>query len=67
MTTQLEDKGDHWVVSTVESFGKRRRRGRNGIKVPKGDPEALRKEIEFQAEALRRKWAVDQKAQEPVV
>lgn len=66
MTTQLEDHGTHWVVKTVESDGKRRRRGRLPIAIPKGDPEALRREIIRQADALRLKHGIAQPQQEPV-
>lgn len=67
MTTELVDAGDHWVVKTVESRGKRRRMGRSAVVVPKGDPAALRAEIERQATALRRRWDVPVPVQEPVV
>ncbi len=67
MTTQLEDHGTHWVVKTVESQGKRRRMGRLGVHVPKGDPDALRAEITKQAVQLRFRWGVAQKPPKPVV
>jgi hypothetical protein len=67
MTTQLEDHRDHWVVKTVESVGRRRRLGRDGVVVPKGDDAALRAEIMRQGQALRDRWLVEQLAQEPVV
>lgn len=67
MSTQLEDHGTHWVVKTVESFGKRRRMGRGGVRVEKADPKDLKAEIMKQAQALRDRWDVEQAPQEPVV
>lgn len=67
MTTQLEDHGSHWIVKTIESKGKRRRMGREGVRVEKGDRDSLRQEVMKQADALRKRWDVHQPPPKPVV
>lgn len=53
MSTQLEDREDHWVVSTVAAPGGRKRMARGHVAVPKGDDDALKAEMLKQAVALR--------------
>jgi len=67
MSTQLDDHGTHWIVKTVAAPGKRRKFGRNPVRVGKSDPTAVRTEIMAQAEAARKLFGVDQPSKEPVV
>lgn len=53
MSTMLSDKGDHYLVSTVTSVGKRKRMPRKSVRVAKGDPAALLVELEKHAEQAR--------------
>lgn len=66
MSTQLEEHGDHWLVKTVAGPGKRRKLGRNPVRVPKDDKDRLRAEIVRQAKAARVAMGIQQTEQEPV-
>ncbi len=61
MSTQLEDHGTHWVVSTIDKQGKKRRIARGRVRVGKSDPKALEKEIIRQATVARRRAGIEQK------
>lgn len=53
MATQLEETDTELVVSTIQTVGRERRRPRGHVKVPKGDPKALRDEVIRQIDAAR--------------
>ncbi len=53
MSTMLQDKGDHFVVSTLASPGRRRHMPRGPVKVSKDDMRAVRAECVRQAEQAR--------------
>lgn len=59
MTTQLEDHGTHYVVSTIMTVGRERRRPRKHVQVPKGDPAALKAEIERQVAAAHLRAGIE--------
>lgn len=58
MSTQLDDLGAMWRVSTVTAPGKRKKMARKSVLIPKGDKDALRLEIIRQAEQARRDFGV---------
>jgi hypothetical protein len=60
VSTQLEDHGTHWVVSTLTSEGNRHKLPRLRVAVEKGDPAALRAEIIKQADAARALFGLTQ-------
>lgn len=66
MSTQLDDLGAMWRVSTVTAPGKRKRMARKSVLIPKGDKDALRQEIIRQAEQARRDFGVPVTPQEAV-
>ena len=53
MSTMITEYESHWVVASVTGYGKRRRIPRMPVAIEKGDLEALRAEVEKQAEATR--------------
>ena len=53
LSTQVEDHGTHWVISTVTAEGQRHKLPRLRVIVEKGDPAAFRAEVIKQAEAAR--------------
>lgn len=67
MSTMLADKGSHWEVSTLAAPGRRKKLPRRRVRVPKGDPDALRLEMIRQAEAARSLFLITQRKEEPVV
>lgn len=60
MATQLQDSGEHVVVSTIYGPGTRRKLPRGGVRVLRTDVDLLRAEIERQAKEARADAGVDQ-------
>lgn len=67
MSTMLQETDTHWVVSTLISVGRRGKRPRGRVWVPKGDAVALRTEIIRQADAARAVFAALTEMEKPVV
>lgn len=67
MSTMLEEKADHWVVSTLVSVGRRRKVARGKVRVPKGDKAALKTELLRQAVAARAAFGIIEDQEVPVV
>ncbi len=53
MSTQLQDKGKYFLVSTIASPGRRRHIPRGAVVVVKGDKDKLIAEIVRQADRAR--------------
>lgn len=58
MSTQLEDHGTHYTVSTIQKIGKSRRMPRGHVRVGKSDPEALEAELKRQMTLARERAGV---------
>lgn len=60
MATMMTDTPDGIVLHRIVGRGRRHRKPRNPVVVPKGDPEALKAAIIAQAEAARKEVGVQQ-------
>ncbi len=53
MSTYLQEKADHYLVSTLAKRGRQRKIPRDPVRVEKGNPAKLEAEIIRQADAAR--------------
>ncbi len=66
MSTYLQEKDDHYLVSTLAKRGRQRKIPRDQVRVEKGDPAKLEAEIVRQCDLVRALLLAEQPLPRPV-